>query len=412
VGQMSHPNIVQVFDAGQTDGELWLVMEYVSGPNLQAVMSAAKKRRMPVPLGVACRIMAGVCAGLAHAHGLTAADGTALGVVHRDLSPDNVMIDPSGNPKVTDFGIAKVKDSQVTTAPGLTRGKFRYMSPEQLLGTELNDRADIFVAGLLLYKLISGRHPFVDAATGQFASNRMLEAIFAPLRTLRAEVPDELEALVARAMAAAPSDRFPSCKAMKAALEQFIRAFDGAADQDVADFISQLKIADPLKSSPMPILGRSKSASSKAATALVLAGVGVGVLALTGAWFWRQSILQQAPSIDAPVPMAPALSAPVAVAPAVELEPQEPDPSDAGLGDPEPVKKNAPADRVRFGVVQLRVRPPARVVIDGKPYGETPLKPLRLTVGKHKLHLKNEQTDRTQTLEVRAGEQTVGITLP
>ena len=174
---IEHPNVAQVFDLGEADDMLYLVMEYVDGESLGALMTAAARRAkegVPVPVGVALRIIADVCAGLHAAHSLKDASGNPRGVVHRDVSPQNVLVSVRGDVKVIDFGIAVAKDRiGGDTAAGSLKGKLHYMAPEQALREELGPYTDVFSVGATLYRMLASHPPF-DAGNDAATLHRLL----------------------------------------------------------------------------------------------------------------------------------------------------------------------------------------------------------------------------------------------
>ena len=159
---IDHPNVAQVFDLGEQDNLLYLVMEYVDGDSLGAILSAIAKRngekRATVPPAIALRIIADVLAGLHAAHRLTSSSGELRGVVHRDISPSNILVSVRGDVKVIDFGIAHARDrAGGDTGVGSLKGKINYMAPEQALKEPLGPYTDVFGAGATLYRLLAGR---------------------------------------------------------------------------------------------------------------------------------------------------------------------------------------------------------------------------------------------------------------
>jgi serine/threonine-protein kinase len=156
-----HPNVAAVFDYGEADRIVYLVMEYVDGDSLSTVQRAATKRNVSVPHGMVLRMMAEVCGGLHAAHELRNDQGGLLGVVHRDVSPQNVLVSTRGNTKLIDFGIAKARDRIAgDTNADTIKGKIRYMAPEQAQGHSVDRRADVWAVGAIMYHLLAGKPPF------------------------------------------------------------------------------------------------------------------------------------------------------------------------------------------------------------------------------------------------------------
>ncbi len=159
---LNHSNVVPVLDLGRSEGSTFLVMELVDGWDLAQVHDRGRDAGYPFPLGLTMYVMAQVCRGLAYAHGRRDAQERPLGIVHRDVSPQNVLISEHGEVKVTDFGIAKALGKRERTQTGIIKGKLDFMSPEQASGAELNASSDIFAAGTMLYFLATGRRPFAS----------------------------------------------------------------------------------------------------------------------------------------------------------------------------------------------------------------------------------------------------------
>ena len=152
--QLTHPNIVHIYDFGKADDYYFIAMEYVDGVDIGRLIRRAKER--PVPFEVAARIFADVCAGLHFAHNASDPMGRKLDVVHRDVTPQNVLVSWDGVVKLVDFGIAKAAFAAGRTRPGVVKGKYAYMSPEQVEGRSLDGRSDLFAAGICLYELVTG----------------------------------------------------------------------------------------------------------------------------------------------------------------------------------------------------------------------------------------------------------------
>ncbi len=228
---LSHANVAQVFDFGEVDGTYFLAMEYVEGVSAAELVAAFSTRGERVPLQVAAFVTLGLLRGLAHAHGLTDEAGRCVGLVHRDVSPHNVMLSTAGEVKVVDFGVAKEQRSETLTAPGVARGKLPYLPPEVVRGQAADARSDLYQAGVTLFELVTGRPPF----TGDLQA--VLDAIVTrPAPSLRRLAPDAdaaLEAIVTRALAKHPEQRFGSAREMETALAEWLHrrepGFDAGA---------------------------------------------------------------------------------------------------------------------------------------------------------------------------------------
>ncbi|HET9627538.1 MAG TPA: serine/threonine-protein kinase, partial [Kofleriaceae bacterium] len=212
VNLIRHESIVNVLDlATLPDGRPYIIMEYLDGAPLAAIVEHAAQLRAPLPLGGLARLAAEVLDALGAAHG--------KGIVHRDLKPDNVFVAPSGRPKILDFGIAKLSDvNNASTRTGSLLGTPHYMSPEQAAGRPVDHRADIYAMGVILFECATGRKPFL--ADALFDLLRMhVEAAPPPPRALRPDMPLELEQVILTALAKAPEQRFANAMAMSLALQ-------------------------------------------------------------------------------------------------------------------------------------------------------------------------------------------------
>ena len=222
---LSHPNIVQVFDVGSVDGTYFIAMEHVHGEDLRSIVRQMKKKdETEFPLEHALAIVLGMCAGLAYAHDKRDLDGTPLHIVHRDISPQNVVITFTGDVKIVDFGIAKSNAEQPgQTKSGHLKGKIPYMSPEQARGEAVDWRADVFAAGVTLFELTTGKRLFKGAS--EFETLKLIcEREYPTPSQVRDGYPPELEAVVMRALEKKREDRWPSAREMQAALEEYVRA--------------------------------------------------------------------------------------------------------------------------------------------------------------------------------------------
>jgi serine/threonine protein kinase len=159
---ISHPNVVATYDLAVEGEMLYQVLEYVDGDSLAGIQAAMEERQEKMPLPVALRIGADVCAGLHAAHELTFPDGRQANIVHRDVSPQNVLLGVNGAVKLIDFGVALMQDRLAQDSQGTLKGKLRYMPPEQARGEKVDRRADVYAVGAVLYEMISGRLPFDD----------------------------------------------------------------------------------------------------------------------------------------------------------------------------------------------------------------------------------------------------------
>jgi serine/threonine protein kinase len=219
--QLRHPNIVHVYDAGQDDGEYYFVMEYVHGRDLRALMraSVARKRRLGVDEALA--IVVPLLAGLHHAHERLAADGAPLGIVHRDVSPSNVLLSWDGAVKLADFGIAKATRAAGESTTNSPRGKVSYMSPEQCLGQPLDRRSDLYGLSVIFYELLTGDRPHPTQESEFLALKQTVEEPARPPSKLRPDLPAELERILLAGLERKRERRPANARDMQLALERF-----------------------------------------------------------------------------------------------------------------------------------------------------------------------------------------------
>ena len=238
---LDHPNVVKIFEHGELDGDSFIAMELIEGENLRTVVRravAAGRPGMPLPLAV--RAIADSARGLHHAHSRVDADGRPLGIIHRDVSPQNLLVSYTGRVKVVDFGIAKAATSLTETRTGVLKGKYPYMSPEQVMGRKIDARSDLFSLGVVLWELVCG-----DRLYRQSTDFLVMQAIVKepppPPSTVRDDVPRALDALVVRALAKDPRDRFPTSEAFARALDAFLeRSGEAVGEADLAAFMHAL----------------------------------------------------------------------------------------------------------------------------------------------------------------------------
>jgi serine/threonine protein kinase len=216
---LEHPNVVEVIDAGQSAGDLFLVMEFVDGPSLAELLEVLHKRNERLPVEITCGIIAMVARGLAHAHERSLPDGTSLGIVHRDVAAENVLISRSGLPKLVDFGLAKLAGHDLTT-PGTIRGRPRALAPEQARGEKIDARCDIFALGAMMFELASGQHlyPHEQLATVLW---KVVAGDYDPLPERMPGVDPDLVRIIQTAVNPEPKDRFRSAREMERALDNF-----------------------------------------------------------------------------------------------------------------------------------------------------------------------------------------------
>jgi serine/threonine-protein kinase len=218
--RIRHPNVVPTLDVVTDGGALLLVMEYVHGEPLQLLLREARKRGQRVPLRVALAIITTVLHGLHAAHEATGETGEPLHVVHRDVSPQNVMVGVDGVARVLDFGIARATVRVENTREGIVKGKLAYMPPEQLGGAVVDRRADVYAAAVILWEMVAGRRLFVQEDGGSVMVEKLLRGAIEPPGAHAPGTPRLLDAIVLHGLARNPDQRFASAREMALALER------------------------------------------------------------------------------------------------------------------------------------------------------------------------------------------------
>lgn len=385
-----HPNLAHVLDFGEYEGEHFLTMEYVHGRNLLHLLSEGDE---PIPLGAGLAVVSAVARGLHDLHEQSSPEGRSLGLVHRDVSPSNVLVSYDGTVKLTDFGIAKAMGLTSATMTGAFKGKLGHASPEQVRGEEIDRRSDVFCLGILLYEVTTGVRAFT--APNEFAVlAKVARGQYAPLSEIDPDYPVALAKICERAMQAAPGDRFPTAAAMAQAIDAFARhrglalSEEGVAAAMVDAFgeappiidAAELELSSRVDMSA--VQDSSASATPVPITEVRQRGRGRGALALfgalslgaVGAWSVQAAMstedpppasvspskgVEVAPDPE-PAPPGANVEPPVAVAkPPASLLPASREHDAAGGDKPDP---DSPAD-----VAELEpVRPPASAPAKGK----------------------------------------------
>ncbi|MEO7331226.1 MAG: protein kinase [Minicystis sp.] len=234
---LSHSNVAQVFDIGVGDNAYFIVMEYVDGSDLKGVMDFMAKSAKAIPIEAAAFIAAKICEGLTYAHELKSADGQSMQIVHRDMSPPNVLITKYGEIKIVDFGLAKATSQLEKSEAGIIKGKFSYLSPEAAQGGEVDLRTDIFAVGIILWEMLSGKRLFLGDT--DFATVKQVQAAQVPsLRQQNPNIPPELEGILARALARDPQNRYGSARDLGRDLTSFLFRFGRPVSAfDIAELV-------------------------------------------------------------------------------------------------------------------------------------------------------------------------------
>ena len=218
--RLRHPNVVETHEVAQENGHTFMAMEYLEGQPLHKIFQRAH-RNGGLTLSVHLRILADLLAGVHHAHELRDWDDTPLGVVHRDVTPQNVFVTYTGVVKLVDFGIAKVKDAQTTTRVGIVKGKIAYLAPEQARREDLDRRVDVFAVGVMLWEAVTRTRPW-KGKSDQHVLERLMAGQFPSARAASPDLTPELEAILARALAPERDDRYATAAEFQAALEAYL----------------------------------------------------------------------------------------------------------------------------------------------------------------------------------------------
>lgn len=254
--RLNHENIIHIFDLGRIDDEYYIAMEYVEGKDLRSMLNQARRRGIRIPRSLAVKVGARLASALHYAHNHPSADGRPSGIIHRDVSPRNVLLGYDGRVKLCDFGIAKAASTVGHTQIGAIKGKLQYMAPEQAWGKPVDGRSDIFSLGVVLYELVSGERLFTgDNEIGLLEEVR--ECRVKEPRRIDPSIPDQLNRIVVRALKKAPEDRYPSAAEMQKELEALLYLMPPT--DDLSHFLRDLFAdGDPtgevLATRPIPVL--------------------------------------------------------------------------------------------------------------------------------------------------------------
>jgi serine/threonine protein kinase len=232
---LKHANVAQTFDLGKVGETYFIAMEFVPGPTLGQLMRQCAAAAGPIPLGIVLSIMIQICDALDHAHNLSDESGKPLGIIHRDVSPSNVIVSNTGTVKLIDFGIAKAANSDVRTQTGMIKGKFGYIAPEYLAG-QLDRRGDLFGAGVIAHELIAGRPLFLGRNDFDTLS-RVREMPISPPSRWNPSVPPDLDDIVLTALARDPEQRWQSAAAMRNAMHHALRSVGVVTGQQLYDWV-------------------------------------------------------------------------------------------------------------------------------------------------------------------------------
>jgi serine/threonine protein kinase len=432
--QLSHPNIVQIFELGHQEETYFIAMEYVHGRSVRNACTCLRQKKAAWPPALAAWIASQALQGLQHAHGLRTEQGQPAGLVHRDVSPENLLVSFEGNVKLADFGVAKAMANATRT--GSLKGKIAYVAPEQIRGEPIDGRADLYSLAATLYELLTGQLPWRKRPQLSDLPSLLSEEPVPP-RKRNARVPRELEEIVMTGLAKDRSHRFASAALMAGELDRFIRQSGlEASAAKVSGLLHEIYGAEAQSNLPSPsaevagpvrataglndgsalhtIISDSMVISPPAPPRLALGVGGLIALALIGGvWRWA-SRRGQAPvpapvSITAPAPPPPVQA--VAPPPPAQAEPAEEEPPavDEPPGKPGPAPLRDHPKRPALGRVRVRVNPWADVLLDGERLGTTPMPPADVPAGAHVITLRNKDlgVERRMKVRVRPGVETI-----
>ncbi len=234
---LSHSNVVSVFDIGVGDGTYFIVMEYVDGADLKGVMDYTKKTNRFMPVEVAAFITAKICQGLSYAHELKTADGKPMQIIHRDMTPANVLITKYGEVKIVDFGLAKASSQLAESDAGVIKGKFGYLAPETVMEKPIDQRVDVFALGIILWEMLSNKRLFLGETDFQTVK-QVRDAVIPPLKPINSSVPPDLERILHKALARDPEERYLNARSFGRDLTRFLYHHGQAVNEDdVADLV-------------------------------------------------------------------------------------------------------------------------------------------------------------------------------
>ncbi len=369
--RLNHANIVTVFDIGAADNTYFIVMEFVDGANLKTVLETLKKMGLKPGVKEMLYIGMEVCGGLAYAHDLRDDNGTLLNIVHRDISPPNILITKRGEVKVTDFGLAKATTQLEKTDPGVVKGKFSYLSPEAAMGQEVDARADLFAVGIVIWEALAGRRLFLGESDYETVK-KVQRGEIPSLSAINPEVDADLEALLGKIMARDREQRFQTAHECQDAIAEYLfarrlkvtsndvgkmvqkvvthraqeklRERERKADASIIDqliqdellaFTSLDEMNDPLNPSSGSVKGNEISKTPKAGARPLDAGSFNAQFENPADWFSDDDIDQATSFFDRSVIPGPRASDPRELAALLEDDEQEEEPKSSAeaLGD-------------------------------------------------------------------------------
>jgi eukaryotic-like serine/threonine-protein kinase len=402
--QLNHPNIVQIFDLGEHAGAYYIAMEYLPGENLATVARAALKAGITLPIPHAVKIIAQAVEGLGHAHGRVGVNGMKLNVVHRDVSPQNIIITYDGLVKLVDFGIAKAANRGSQTLGGQIKGKVAYMAPEQATGEVIDHRADLFSIAVVLYELVTRTRLFHREDQFQALTQVTSDEAVQPAHVRNPDVPEGLSAILSRALEKKPDDRYPDAAAFQAALEGWLSAQGPApTNADIAEMMK--KLFAPRISARTRLIETAMTGDLTPSSARL--GLKADTdLSMPGRTGNRTAAHHRPPKAAVLIPSAIALVlAGILIARIVFRR------------DAPPAAPPIPAAVLaKVATLKIETEPPgAAVVVDKKPVGRSPVTLEKLELKAHDIEAvldKHQVVRRSVTLKEPGEKATVVLVLP
>jgi len=402
VARLSHPNVCEVYEVGRDGAEYFLAMPYLEGVSLAELLGRPRDHDRPRHLRFVAGLIVQAAEGLHHAHELCGKDGGSLGLVHRDVSPSNLIATTAGVTKVLDFGIAKVRGATARTEVGTIKGKYAYMSPEQVRGDELDRRSDVFALGIVLFELVTHQRLF-RRPSDFLSAKAILEEPIPRADAVDPAVPRKLADVIARALAPEPDARYPTARELGAAVAAATPGGAMAA-AELAEVLAQDHATElsEQRTRQQRVLAAHRGGATAPTVSLgprrrrralpwALAALAAGSAAAFVVWQTGAPAATTAPTdagADAVADAAPATDA----APAVDA---------AAAPDAAPAPAAAP---VRRGTVSIDSTPYATIYLGRRELGVTPLIEVPLPAGRHRLRAVLEDGRQQRfTVDVRAG---------
>ncbi|MDP1829433.1 MAG: serine/threonine-protein kinase [Archangium sp.] len=409
---LSHRHVVQIYELGEDKGSFYIVMEFVEGESLARVYKANRAAKTAMPVPIAVQLIAWAAEGLHYAHTLTDSEGKTRGIIHRDVSPQNLLLTADGSIKLVDFGIAKVASEE--TSSGKLKGKIAYMPPEQARAEQLDPRADVFALGVVLFELVSNTRLFGKMDDLEILNHLISNQPLPHCSERNAAAPKELDALIARAMAPQRDERFASAREFQTALENWLSATgQRASTAEIADYLNRLFPERAAERRTMLDAARKGEALSPELASNLFTSSGSGSVSEPSHVGRRANAMTDqdlVPTHDVSMsfepPRRPPSKTPLFVALALGFLVL------AGGGyaviRPSPAVEvpDAGPPRVAPASLAIECTPIATVVLDGKPAGPTPLTLNELALGEHTVVLRAPgHHEQRRTVTLSAGEK-------